>query len=414
MTRMHDPVRADPLEDVDLVVIGGGCAGLALASRLAEGGAAAPRTLVLDARTRYGEDRTWCFWRVEETGFDACIAAAWESARVAGGGREALLDCRRYPYVMIPAGRFYAQALAAIDASSRVARRTGIRVADVVREADGRLRVETSAGPVRARRVVDTRPAPIAEGGALLWQSFLGREVETQSDAFNPTCVDLMAFDPPSRTRIGFTYVLPLGPRRALIEYTVLARAPLAPAELAADLARVEAARIGARPSRVIRTEHGRLPMGLLARPERLAPGHVRAGLAGGAARPSSGYAFLRIQRWARDCAARLLADGDPGGADLRAPQPDPATTRVMDRVFLRVLARAPERAPEMFCAMIAGTPPDRLIRFLSDRGSLRDHLALALALPVLPFAREAPGSALEEIGLLPALPPLPRGRESP
>lgn len=414
MTRFDDAARAEPPEEVDLAIVGGGCAGLSLASRLAQGGGAAPRTLVLDARTRYGEDRTWCFWRVEETGFDACIAAAWETARVAAAGREALLDCRRYPYVMIPASRFYAQALAKIDASPRVARRTGIRVGAVVREADGRLRVETSAGPVRARRVVDTRPPPIAEGGALLWQSFLGREVETETDAFDPSRVELMAFDPPSRARIGFTYVLPLGPRRALIEYTVLARAPLAPAELAADLARVEAAWIGARASRVIRTEHGRLPMGLLARPERLAPGHVRAGLAGGAARPSSGYAFLRIQRWARECAARLLAAGDPAGADLRAPAPDPATTRVMDRVFLRVLAKAPERGPEMFRAMIAGTPPDRLIRFLSDRGGPRDHLALALALPVLPFAREAPGSALQEIGLLPTLPSLSGGRESP
>lgn len=412
MTRSHVSVGAEAIEECDLAIVGGGCAGLSLASRLAEGGAAAPRTLVLDARTHYGEDRTWCFWRVEETGFDACIAAAWETARVAAGDREALLDCRRYPYVMIPSSRFYAQALAAIDASSRVARRTGIRVGDVVPEPDGRLRIATSAGPVLARRVVDTRPPPIAEGGALLWQSFLGREVETQSDAFDPTRVELMTFDPPSRARIGFTYVRPLGPRRALIEYTVLARAPLAPAELAADLARVEAARIGARACRVIRTEHGRLPMGLVARPERLAPGHVRAGLAGGAARPSSGYAFLRIQRWARDCAAGLLAGAGLAGADLRAPDPDAATTRVMDRVFLRVLAKAPERGPEMFRAMIAGTPPDRLIRFLSDRGSPRDHLALALALPVLPFAREAPGSALQEIGLFPALAPFQRWQE--
>lgn len=384
------------VQDIDLAILGGGCAGLSLAARLADAGERAPRTLVLDARTGYGEDRTWCFWRVEETGFDACIAAAWETARVRGAGREIALDCRRYPYVMIPSGRFYAQAFAAIGANARVAHRGGVRIGAVAREADGRYAIETNAGMVRAAQVVDTRPPPPRAGDAVLWQSFLGREVETDADAFAPACLDLMDFEPPARGRIAFTYVLPLTRRRALIEYTVLAREPLSPVDLAADLARVEAARIGARARRVVRTEHGRLPMGLVAPPQSLGPGHVRAGLSGGAARPSSGYAFLRIQRWARTCAQSLLDEGR-----VAAPNHDAAATRLMDRVFLRVLSRAPERGPEMFATMMAHTPAERLIRFLTDRGGARDHLALACALPILPFAREAPGSVLEEIGLL-------------
>jgi len=48
----------------DLIIIGGGCAGLSLAARLSRYGGDAPRTLVVDSRTSYTNDRTWCFWKL--------------------------------------------------------------------------------------------------------------------------------------------------------------------------------------------------------------------------------------------------------------------------------------------------------------------------------------------------------------
>ena len=113
-------------------------------------------------------------------------------------------------------------------------------------------------------------------------------------------------------------------------------------------------------------------------------PSRVHAGLSAGAARPATGYAFQRLQRWGALCAQALVATGVP------VPQaPDRLISRAMDRLFLHVLRAQPALAPALFSAMFADVDSRRLIRFLSDGGSLRDHAAVIAALPAGPFLKQ-------------------------
>ncbi len=50
----------------DLVIIGGGCAGLSLAYQLSQFGENCPKTLIIEERELYTNDRTWCFWDLKE------------------------------------------------------------------------------------------------------------------------------------------------------------------------------------------------------------------------------------------------------------------------------------------------------------------------------------------------------------
>ncbi|GGK30624.1 lycopene cyclase family protein [Salinarimonas ramus] len=371
--------------DRDLVILGGGCAGLSLAQRLADAGPRAPRTLVLEARETYRDDRTWCFWRTRPHRHERIVAHAWPRVRVAtASGGSAVAEAPGMPYQMIRGADFYAAAQAAIAASPDVDLALGARVGAVAPLAGGGFRVETAAGPVTAGAVVDTRPdRRPAPGGARLWQSFRGREIACDTACFDPGTVELMRFSPPRADRVVFTYVLPLAPDRALIETTAFARDPLPAPALAEDLDAAVAAVTFGRGGRALREEHGCLPMGLVAPTPSRTPGLVRAGLMAGGARPSSGYAFRRIQAWADACADALLAG--------RGPVPAAADGRLlafMDRLFLRVLAADPARGPDLFAALFRRTPAPRLIRFLSDEPTLLDAAALAAALPPLPFIR--------------------------
>lgn len=369
--------------DADLLIIGGGCAGLSLAMRLTERG---PRTIVLEAREKYVDDRTWCFWDDGSAPLHSLVSHSWPAVTVRAGPIASRLDCASTPYRMLPSRAFYNAATRRIAATERITLEQPSHVLAEPEKTGDVWRVETHLGPRTARMVVDTRPIAPARGGAVLWQSFAGREIECVDEKFDPATAELMDFAPPGPDRVAFTYVLPVSRTRALIEFTVFGPDPLDRATLAADLEAAVARRTDGAGCTTLREESGILPMGIAQQPASADPTFLRAGLTAGGARPSTGYAFQRIQRWADSCAQALL-DGSPPSPH----PPDPPLVRVMDRILLAVIRTDPADAPRLFATLFARADTARIIRFLSDRATLADYAAIVWALPKAPFIRRLP-----------------------
>ena len=369
----------------DLLILGGGAAGLSLARRLAEQGMTAPRTLVLESRVDYADDRTWCFWMHPSAQLTHLVRRRWAKVSLASPTERVLVDCPEFPYALLPSGGFYQDSRECLARSERVRLAMGVAVLGAPHKVDGLWEVETSAGVQRARWIVDTRPpAPLAEGAAVLWQSFLGQEIEAAGPVFDPTVAEIMHFTEGEAGQILFHYLLPLSPTRALLEVTAFSPKPAGPDAFRAELNRFIDRRLEGRRYQLRREEHGILPMGLPTPAPSADPTYVRAGLMAGGARASSGYAFQRIQRWAESC-AQSLADG-------HGPRPHAADGWIlgrMDALFLQVLRRRPELAPTLFLAMFRKVAPARLARFMSDQATLLDNLAVIAALPPGPFLRE-------------------------
>ena len=364
--------------ELDLLVLGGGCAGLSLALRLAEQPGLCQRVTVLESRPAYRHDRSWCFWRTGPHRYEPLVKRCWQTVALRSQGRVVQVDCSRTPYQLLEAGDFYRHAVAATQASPAVQLQLGVRVVGSPQPVADGWRVETTAGCLTARRVIDTRPPMVPRlGNALLWQSFLGHEVVCDRRVFNSGQVELMDFTDEVSGAVAFTYLLPLTGDRALIETTFFDPRPHTPADLAQRQQRAVQQLCAGAAHAVVRTESGILPMGMAAAPAEPGPGHWRVGLMSGAARPATGYAFQRIQRWADDCSAALRHGCDPAGH-----APDPLLTRFMDRLFLDVLRRNPERGPELFLRLFGRVPTARIVRFLSDHGTLWDRAAVAAALP--------------------------------
>ncbi|MBC7726363.1 MAG: hypothetical protein H7242_01920 [Microbacteriaceae bacterium] len=371
--------------DLDLVVLGGGCAGLSLALRLAEDAGLCRRVAVLGSRQVYCHDRSWCFWRVRPHRYERLIKRSWSGMALRSAARAVQVDCTSTPYQLLEAGTFYDHAQQAVAASAAVRLQMAVTVLEPPRPVPGGWRIETSAGGLTAAQVIDTRPpSPPQRGDALLWQSFLGEEVVCDRAVFDPSRVVLMDFANDLPGAVAFTYVLPLASDRALIETTLFDQQPHGPADLARRQQHAVQRLCGGASRQVVRAEAGILPMGM-ARP-RAAPGrgHCRAGLMSGAARPATGYAFQRIQRWADRCSVALRS-----GRDAVGHAPDPLLTRLMDGLFLDVLRCHPERGPELFTGLFGHTATPRVVRFLSDRSSLIDRAAVAASLPSGLFLRQ-------------------------
>jgi lycopene beta-cyclase len=59
-----------------------------------------------------------------------------------------------------------------------------------------------------------------------------------------------------------------------------------------------------------------------------------------------------------------------------------------MDHIFLTVLGTYPLLGPELFMKLFARVPTPKLIRFLTDKGTLLDYAAVVGALPKLLFLK--------------------------
>ena len=379
--------------DVDLAIIGGGCAGLSLAMRLASDPDHSPRVVVIEPRSSYSNDRTWAFWEGAPAVSDLAglVAKRWHRWKMSSARRVASQFSTR-PYVAVPSNRFYEHAQRCIEHCSRVELHLGTQAQGFVDQGSS-VSIETDRGSFRAEHVVDTRPPDARQlSNALLFQAFAGAEVISEWPVFDPATVDLMADLSVDADGLCFTYTLPYSPTHGLVEVTRFAPAPAVVGRLDNDL-EIAIERLEV-PVTIHRRERGLLPMGLPATSPALDTSRlVSAGTGAGACRPATGYAFVRIQRWADACAKRILRGGPP-----LAHPPDAAWARLMDDLFLRVLRERPELGPELFLALAERVPAERFIRFLSDEASLLDIASVIRALPPGPFMNaliSAPSRAL-------------------
>ena len=376
----------------ELLIVGAGCAGLSLASRLAER-AVPGRVRLVDPRTEFGRDRTWCFFDMVPHRFSDAITRRWTRWAVRHDGRECVRSAPGVDYVHLDAARFYALARERIGDSALL---LGTRVESLVQEGD-RVVVTTDRGPLSAARVYDARPprfdAPAPRGQLRLLQHFRGAHVRTPAPVFDPETVTLMDFDVPQEHGISFMYVLPFSPTEALVEATWFSESVHDAHIYGETLARWRRERLGLASWEVIHEERGVLPMST----ERFASPRgarvQRIGLGGGAAKPSTGYAFLAIQRQTEVLAAAIAR----GRFD--APPPRGKRELAFDRVMLDWMIRHRAETPGLLYRLFEKVEPQVLVRFLSESSSPADELAVMLAVPPASFTVSALRGALGALG---------------
>lgn len=388
----------------DIVIAGGGLSGLALAVELAQPQFSHLRILLVEQRTAYRRDRTWSFWSDGSHRYVHLERAAWTRWRVAHNGSDAVCSGST-AYRTIDADTFYADALAQIAACTHIEVRLGSTVASVAGVCmDRPCRVQLGGGEMlQTDLLIDARPTACGTEPARMAQHFLGWEIETDTDLFDPSTLDLMDFRP-ALDGLHFFYVLPYGPRRALVETTWISP-PGLHHDYTAQLERYIALRWGAIAYRKVYEERGSLGL------DPLAPGAshgriVKVGRAAGTLRPSTGFAFLETLAHCAQLAQQIGECRFPliGQEPLRSLQPfrRPVADRWMDSLFQRFLEADWPGAPSLFLAMFRHASPDRLIRFLSGQATWRDRIAVVASMPKLRCLQalvrprgqpEAPGS---------------------
>ena len=371
-----------PSRDADLIILGGGCAGLSLAARIADQRPGFT-VIVVEPRARYDEDRTWCGWRIEPHFFSDCVVSQWNSWRVLVPNANLELRSAAYPYELIRSNLVYEKAMRLINASQQAQMLTGTEAVRVVEDEDS-VTVELADGRhLQSSWVVDTRPVQRELGKPWLWQNFVGYVVSgTGARTIADSIPTLMDFQVSGAAVAQFMYTIPFEDGSVLFECTRFSSMQGEARVLEDELRRWLIERFGDQWI-VKRREAGSLPM---APPQQATQTRIiHAGTRGGSMRISTGYAFHRIQRWADVCAASVIRTAVP------VPPQGSYLLDTMDELFLRVMQNPSVSAADLFGDLFASCATDRLIRFLSGVPKVSDLWHVSRGLPWRRFLSETP-----------------------
>lgn len=356
------------------VILGAGLAGLSLARALVRHGID-DRVAILDAKPRLADDRMWSFWDVDGSSDAHLASGRWERWELRDRSGAYVQESARFPYVALRSTSFYASVLGEL-----AVRNVDVVLGDAVIAVDeGRdsCVVRTRGGKSATARVVfDARGLDGAMvRDAAVVQRFVGRRIETERDAFDPAVATLMAVQPDTQDGFHFFYILPFGPREALVENTYFARRPIARARIEGELDGYVAQHYGfARPVPSY-VEAGAIPMSTALALPRATARVIPIGLRGGCARPGSGYTFHRTQHQVEAIADAIVRDGD-AFARRRFALGAPAC----DAWLLQAARRAPQVLPGAFRRLFGTTEGDALARFMMDRANPAQTFPLLLA----------------------------------
>ena len=363
----------------DYLIVGGGAAGLSLAYQLIHSLLGDRSILIIEPDAKDRNDRTFCFWSNRPMPFDDIAYRAWRRVRLVNEDSASAIDLRDYQYEMIRGLDFYQFVRDELAQHPNVTFMRGAvdRIEDGIEGASVVVGGQSFAG----RWIFDSRFRvakfkPDQTRYHSLQQHFKGWLIETAEAAFDPHAATLFDFRTPQTDELRFFYVLPLSEHEALIEFVLLS-----PEKYDQALRDYVENTLGIKHYRVVATEGGVSPLTDFPFERRTSEHVMTIGTPGGRVKPSSGYAFTRIQNDSSAIVQSLIKTGQP----FNLPA-DSRLYRLCDALLLDIMSRHGESLPAIFATMFKRNPIDRVFRFLDETASAGDIVALIASMPPRPF----------------------------
>jgi len=366
-------------EHTDVAIIGAGIAGLTLASRIMQNDAGLKVSVIGPEDNR---NQRLSFWinKKNAGNYQPFITHQWQtwSFNHSLSGHASHRACHQR-YVSLDAKLYKKHLRKQLFATGCHLQSASVTNIDIERSNNV---VYVRDGAITAATVIDTRAPCIPE--TTLKQQFWGSVVDLPRPhgLAAPILMDFQV-TPIAKDGVTFVYVLPLTSSQLLVEATTFSTR----LQSESDYQRCVSDWLLQHFDYPLTTdddksESGLLPMGPVTP---LESGIPRCGIAGGAARSSTGYAFQGIERQAALMASQLSAGKQP---ETRSPFSRKADW--MDKVFLHVAKEHPAQLEILFMAMAQRLSGDEFAHFLSDTGGWMPSLRAIMVAPKLTFIRAA------------------------
>jgi lycopene beta-cyclase len=180
-------------------IAGAGLSGLALALNLSNlelrgsttSDSAPKRICLIEPRTSYERDHTWCFWNNVVEKLDVPATKTWQKWKVKYLSKTSIRGSKRYPYTCVLADSYYDHALGKLKGCENIKIFLGESLKNVAYQ-DSILEISTSQRTLTSQFLFDSRP-PQARAGEFK-QDFIGWQIKADRAVFDSDCVTLMDF----------------------------------------------------------------------------------------------------------------------------------------------------------------------------------------------------------------------------
>lgn len=367
--------------DYDIIITGGGAAGLSFISHLLQSDWKDKRVLLLEEAAKTRNDRTWCYWAEAPLPY-AGHRYSWKALSICDPSSEQRVPLHRYRYFEINSLAFYEEQYARIAHANHIDLRYE-RVSSI-RAVDGGAEVHSHKGRYTASWVINSIPKLLQELPQKfgLTQNFKGWRIRSKKAVFDPGRLVLMDFFDSSADFVSFYYVLPYSKHYALVEYTRLSK-ELPPAKHYQDcLENYLQERYGLKEKdyAIEETEEGVIPMSDFQFERQPQPRVLQLGTAGGSTKATTGYTFHNIQTEAQELLAYM---------QNRAPRPKPSKRfRFYDQLLLSIMREHPAQVPKIMKKLFRAKSADPILRFLDEEAAFGQEFPLFWRLPWGPFLR--------------------------
>ena len=375
----------------DIIFTGGGAAALMLLYKITKDeNLSQKKILIIDKEKKDKNDRSWSFWTDKKTDFDVIVHKEWEKVRFIAPRIDKTDRLHALKYKMIRSIDFYNfinaklfefENIEFLQAEVDSVKSVSDTEAEVKLTEEFENKIFTSEYVFDSRFLQEDIP-PKSDSYHSLLQHFFGYVVETDEPIFDTDTAQLFDMRLPQRNAVEFVYVLPFSPTRALIEYTLFSGELLENEELyKVRLETYITTKLKIESFKVSEEEYGVIPMTDFKFEQPKAKNIIYLGTKAGRAKPSTGYAFLRMYRDAEARAEAWKKTGKPHYEEKFNKQ-----FETYDSMILNIMERNPVDIQRIFTDMFQNNSIEKVLLFLDEQTHFLTDLKIMASVPSVPF----------------------------
>jgi len=362
-------------KNFNYIIIGGGLAGLQLALQFSRDRFFEQKTFaIIDPSPKTENDKTWCFWEKGKGQWDSIITKSWDSGRFISSEKNIELNLEPYKYKMLRSLDFYNTAKSELlkldnfhfieDEIVRIDKASMFAMGKI--ESYGAIHIFDSR--ITSEYLEDPKYTK-------LFQHFKGWVIETEKPQFDPSEFTMMDFRLKYKESTSFTYVLPISPTKALVEFTFFTAFLTEEKVYDEFLENYIKNILKINNFKITETEKGVIPMTDFPFHKESTSKITKIGSAGSWIKGSTGYSFKHTEK-----KVEMIIENIKAGKDLS----DGLLTkrfRLYDAIFLDVLSQTNEMGELIFSNFYCKNSIEEIFKYLDEETSISEELKIMRSL---------------------------------